>query len=351
MTTPAPPEPSHPGPTPPEPSQPAPTTSGGGATRTQCPRDADLPHLVAAALARWGLRGADVVGVRRSYNTVVHVEVGHRHLALRVAPRVGVHAPGSDEAERTLLDHLAAAGAAVPRVHPTIDGAASTTVDGPHGRVTCMLLDWVPGSEVPRPATPGDAADLGRLSATLHDAAPTAPGPPSGVLDGRRVLTFHVPDRLGEAGDHAPLLLAARASAQRALDDLWSSAPEPPRLLHGDLTPANVVRSGDRLVPIDFQDALRGHPEQDVAITLVRLARDDAADGGERCAAFRAGYEAVRPWPLTPDVAPHLAAARSVQLANLGLVLRNPGLAEHLDLHARALRPYVERSGAAAADR
>ncbi|MDT0167303.1 phosphotransferase [Actinotalea sp. AC32] len=341
MTTPAPPEPSHP----------ASTTSGGGATRTQGPGDADVPRLVAAALARWGLSGADVIGVSRSYNTVVHVEVARRHLALRVSPRVGVHGPGSAEAERALLDHLAAAGVAVPRVHPTSDGAASATVDAPQGSVTCMLLDWVPGSEVPRPATPGDAADLGRLSATLHDAAPTAPRPPSGVLDGRRVLTFHVPDRLAEAGDHARLLLAARASAQRALDDLWSSATEPPRLLHGDLTPANAVRSGDRLVPIDFQDALRGHPEQDVAITLVRLARDDDADGGARCAAFRAGYEAVRPWPLTPDVAPHLAAVRSLQLANLGLALRNPGLAEHLELHARALRPYVERSGAAPADR
>lgn len=298
-----------------------------------------------SALRAWGLPRADVLGVSRSFNTVVHVAAGGRELALRIAPAVGLHAPGSDVAEHALLEHLAEQGVRVPRVRTTPDGAVSVHVDSPGGAVACMLLDWVPGADVPRPASPDDAADLGRLSATLHEAAPSSAHLPSGVLDGRHVLSFRIPDRLAEAGQHAATLVAAHAASQRALDALWARAAGTPRVLHGDLTPANVVRSSAGLVPIDFQDAFWGHPEQDVAITLVRLLRDDAADGADRRGAFRAGYESVRTWPLAPDLEPHLLAARSVQLADLGLTLRAPGLDEHLARHAGALTRYVELLG------
>jgi len=51
------------------------------------------------------------------------------------------------------------------------------------------------------------------------------------------------------------LFADALARAQSAVDSLWRSPPHPPRLVHGDLTPANVIASPPSgLVPIDFQD-------------------------------------------------------------------------------------------------
>ena len=299
--------------------------------------------MVTAALRAWGLEHAQVLSARQSFNLVAHVRVGEQELGLRLAPAVHVYPHGSAEAERSLLEHLAAVGCRVPRVHAAPDGSSSVVVDLPHGPRACMLLDWVPGEDVRRPVSDGDATDLGRLSATLHRCAPEADLPPAGTLDGRRVLTFRVPDRIDEAGTQAPLLRAAHAAAQQGLDEVWRSVRGPAPLLHGDLTPANLVRSPEgTLVPIDFQDVLWGHPAVDVAITLVRIARDDVADGGARCEAFRAGYEAVRTWPLEPAWEPHLRAARSVNLANLALTMRAPGFEDNLEMHLRALRPYVE---------
>ncbi|MBC7291516.1 MAG: phosphotransferase, partial [Actinotalea sp.] len=229
----------------------------------------------------------------------------------------------------------------------------------------CMLLEWVPGTPVPRPCTVGHAAALGRLAARLHDLAPSALLLPDGVLDGRDALAFAVPDLLDTAGPLAPVLRAALGRAQDAVDDLWEAradAGTPAQLLHGDLTQENVLTPDDDaggstphdrpgrgpatgdLVPIDFQDLLWGHVEQDLAISLLRLARDD--ETGERCAAFRAGYASVRSWPeLDGALLAGLFAARRLQLVNLNLAMDTAATRLGVDLHLAALRNYAEGAG------
>jgi Ser/Thr protein kinase RdoA (MazF antagonist) len=331
---------------------------------------AGLHDAARAALRAYGLDGAPFAEVSTSFNTVLRVDTPHGPRLLRVGPHRGVHRPGVAEAERDLLGHLASRGARVPRVLPTADGAASVTVEVPDlpGPRTCMLLEWVPGQPVRRPCTVAEAAELGRLSAGLHDLAPTALLLPPGVLDGRDALAFAVPDLLDTVGDVGPVLRAAHARAQDAVDDLWESRADSgaaARVLHGDLTQANVVTADAReaggaptdrdaddaalppapgLVPIDFQDLLWGHVEQDVAISLLRLSRDDGT--GERCAAFRTGYEAVRPWPpLDAALLTDLFAARRLQLVNINLVMDTTGTRMGVDLHLAALRRYAEGAG------
>lgn len=348
---------------------------------------AGLHDAARAALSAYGLADAPFTEVSTSFNTVLRVDApGGPHL-LRVGPHRGVHRPGSAEAERDLLDHLASRGARVPRVLPTADGAASVTVEVPDlpGPRACMLLEWVPGETVQRPCTPAQAAALGRVSAQLHDAAPSALLLPPGVLDGRDALAFAAPDLLDTVGQLAPVLRAAHARAQDAVDDLWESradAGSAARVLHGDLTQANVVAPAaggvpedpsatgahdddaeapaaseapatpgapavpapPTLVPIDFQDLLWGHVEQDLAISLLRLARDDGT--GERCAAFKTGHEAVRPWPAPdPDLLADLFAARRLQLVNINLVMGTAGSRMGVDLHLAALRRYADGAG------
>lgn len=319
-----------------------------------------LHDAARAALRAYGLDDAPFTEVSTSFNTALRVEAPQGPRLLRVGPHRGVHRPGVAEAERDLLDLLASRGVRVPRVLPADDGAASVTVEVPDlpGPRCCMLLEWVPGEPVPRPCTVAQAADLGRLSAQLHDVAPPALLLPPGVLDGRDALAFATPDLLDTAGHAAPVLRAAHARAQDAVDGLWESragSGTAARVLHGDLTQANVVTAAGphpeqgtdgtpRLVPIDFQDLLWGHLEQDLAISLLRLSRDD--ETGERCAAFRTGYETVRPWPpLDAGLLTDLFAARRLQLVNLNLVMDTAGSRMGVDLHLAALRRYADGTG------
>lgn len=316
-----------------------------------------LHDAARAALSAYGLADAPFTEISTSFNTVLRVDTPHGPRLLRVGPHRGVHRPGVAEAERDLLEMLASRGVRVPRVLPTDDGAASVTVEVPDlpGPRRCMLLEWVPGDPVRRPCTVPQATELGRLSAELHDLAPPALLLPPGVLDGRDALAFAAPDLLDTAGPAAPVLRAAHTRAQDAVDGLWESragSGTAARVLHGDLTQANVVTTGGpgaeqgtegppRLVPIDFQDLLWGHVEQDLAISLLRLARDD--ETGERCAAFRAGYETVRPWPpLEASLLTDLFAARRLQLVNINLVMDTAGSRLGVDLHLAALRRYAD---------
>lgn len=108
-------------------------------------------------------------------------------------------------------------------------------------------------------------------------------------------------------------------------------------MLHGDLTLNNVVRGRARIAVVDFQDITWGHDEQDVAVSLFGIARDDHA--GELARAFRHGYESLRTWPdLDEGLLANLWLARRLQMVNLALTMRRPGLDEYVERHAAALR-------------
>jgi hypothetical protein len=57
---------------------------------------------------------------------------------------------------------------------------------------------------------------------------------------------------------------------------------------------------------------------------------------------FIAGYRAVRRWPLSDKpLADALATARSLTFINLGVNLRRPGLADHIDRHAKLITQWM----------
>ena len=140
------------------------------------------------------------------------------------------------------------------------------------------------------------------------------------VLTADRVLYWHLENRLHELG---PMILEAFDRATAGIEALWAAPPNPPQLLHGDLTPSNVMVGGDHLIPIDFQDAIWGLDVQDLSLSLVSLDHIDSS--GDLRAAFRSGYESVRRWPdLSPELLDTLCAARRLHQLNLSLMLRKP---------------------------
>ena len=101
--------------------------------------------------------------------------------------------------------------------------------------------------------------------------------PPSvqrSVLVADRVLYWRLENRLHELG---PAILEAFDRATASIEALWAAPPSAPQLLHGDLTPHNVMVDGDRLIPIDFQDAVWGLDVQDLALSMVSLGQVDSS--------------------------------------------------------------------------
>jgi len=130
--------------------------------------------------------------------------------------------------------------------------------------------------------------------------------------------------------------------AQTVVEHLWRHPPHEAHLLHGDLSPANVVVTrGGGLVPIDFQDLVWGFDMQDIAITVAALRR--ARNGQRLVEAFREGYRTQRPWPdMSPALLESLVVARLLNQMNLTLNLHDAaGLADYLAERAERLRAWL----------
>lgn len=165
----------------------------------------------------------------------------------------------SNERQRAALEAARAGGASVPAVREAgvyhgRPGLVLERIDGPDlltllGRRPWRLL-WA-----------GRAC--GVVHARLHDI--TAPA---------GVPTLHA--RYGQpAGglDRIPPPIARRVRA------LLATLPEGDRLCHGDFHPGNVIISPRRPVVIDWANVARGHPEADVARTLLLLQLGELPPG------------------------------------------------------------------------
>ncbi len=203
-------------------------------------------------------------------------------------------------------------------------------------------MSWVPGKIVRGTFDHSTARRMGIIQAMLHDqaAAYSAPEIPS-ELSANRVVYFGDTTRLANfESSYGSMFVEAIDRVQAHLDALWSSPPHRPHLIHGDFGPQNIMRYRTALTPIDFQDLQFGFDLQDVAITvcdLRRLYNDESLID-----ALKTGYGSIRPWPLN-DVAIEraLGAARSLNVINLGLNLRRPGLPEFIDRHAELVAGWM----------
>lgn len=292
--------------------------------------DAEERRVAIAALWRFPVEARRTIRVTRSFNTIYRVEAPSETYALRVGPALQIHAEGTTDAEAEWQRSLRRDGLAVPDVVRTSAGEPAALVNDSTGRPrTCVLFTWVRGRSMRTRLSALRARRLGRLMARLHEHAATRR--PPGVLRADKVLYWRLPDRLGEIPEHGKVLVEARDSVQLIIDDLWLDGS--PQLLHGDLTPANVIEAPGP-VPIDFQDMVVGLPEQDISFTLASFGRHPSRDDLTR--AFREGYTEVRAWPdVPPVVMAGLLVARGLHQLNLSLATaEGPLPREYLDHHA-----------------
>jgi Ser/Thr protein kinase RdoA (MazF antagonist) len=301
------------------------------------------------ALRRYDIGPQRVRLAAESFNRVFRVTTATAVYALRVGSVLRIHPEGTSAVEVAWHRRLRQRGVPVPRVLANVRGEPVTLVaDGRPGRETraCVLFDWVAGRSLRTCITRRRAAELGRLSARLHrDAAAWQPPGAGDVLTADRVLYWRLPERLSAASARfgfGTLFPDALARAQSVVDALWRSPPHPPQLVHGDLTPANVIVSPSHgLVPIDFQDTVRGFEVQDLSISVAALRR--RPDGDRLLEAFRRGYSECRPWPdASPALFESLIVARALHQANLTLnVTGMDGQDSYVAGHAERVRAWM----------
>lgn len=311
------------------------------AMHSEADEKTDASSFVQHALERYLLTGVRVEHLADSFNTIYRIRADEGDFALRVGPADGIHRPGAGEAEARWTEQLARSGLAVPRVIRTTDGA--DTVIDPDGSWRATMLTWLPGMPVPVPPTSRDIEALGELSARLQTATPPTATLPRGVLDARDPFAFVVPIALSTAPEpHRALLRRGEEVAREAVATLWANADEPPRVIHFDLTPRNVVRMpGGGLGAIDFQDIAWGHRAHDIAHSIFGATRGEWSVAA--LAAFRAGYSRHGDWPTIDDgLLRRLFVARRVSMVNLTLALRRPGHEETLARHLSALAAAVD---------
>jgi Ser/Thr protein kinase RdoA (MazF antagonist) len=271
------------------------------------------------------------------------VTAGQR-LAVRVG-EVRIHADGVEEVEAGWLDALRDETALLVPVLMA-DRRGGHVTAGTHplvpGSRFCSVMSWVPGHTVRHEFDLRTARAMGVVQATLHDHASSyhPPDVPPGIV-ADRVVYFADTSKLGEyQSQYGSMFVEAIDRVQRHLDALWSTPPHRPHLLHGDVGSQNVMRWRSRLTPIDFQDLQYGFDVQDVAITVADVRRVFADES--LIDALIEGYRSVRPWPLNDEPLERaLGAARSLNVMNLGLNLRRPGLPDFLERHAALVAEWM----------
>ena len=204
------------------------------------------------------------------------------------------------------------------------------------------MMTWVPGHIVRHRFDHATARQMGVVLAALHEHASTFHSVriPKGIVADRVVYFGDTSKLAAYQSTNGSMFVEAIDRVQSYLDALWKSPPHRPHLLHGDFGTHNIMRHRGRLSPIDFQDLQFGFDLQDAAITITDLRRQFSDES--LVDALKDGYNSIRPWPLNDvRVERALAAARSLNVINLGLNLRRPGLFEFLDRHTAVVANWM----------
>ncbi|MDH3613999.1 MAG: phosphotransferase [Gammaproteobacteria bacterium] len=189
-------------------------------------------------------------------------------------------------------------GVAVPRVIPTLGGAASTTVSGQNSDHTLRVVSYLPGRPLDDITIDSAiAGQLGRCLAevdlALRDFEHPGDGQPL-LWDMRRAAELRGLLPYIEDGD-------LRATIRACLNDFEKNAAPKfaslrSQVIHNDVNPGNVLVTEDESMSIagviDFGDMIRAPLIIDVAIAASYMRSDDE-DASALIASLVAGYDDV----------------------------------------------------------
>jgi len=273
-----------------------------------------LERLARTALLRWQLPAATIALLKYRENAVFGVTCGGsgERYVLRVH-RARYHSEAELRSELQWIAALNTAGIEAPRVVPAASGELYVTVaqDGVPEARQCDLLRWTEGTiigDIESGHTAGtdevrsNHLLAGRLAARIHDHGQRWQRP-SGFTRPHMDFDGLIGERayLGPYSACALLTPAQRAVLDRAKERIraeltgFGQTPDRYGLTHGDFLPENLLRDGDTVRIIDFDDCGFGWHVMDVATSLMFLLGEPHYDVA--LAGFVEGYRSVRPLP------------------------------------------------------
>jgi Ser/Thr protein kinase RdoA (MazF antagonist) len=117
-------------------------------------------------------------------------------------------------------------------------------------------------------------------------------------------------------------LREAAAEIQEEMDRLYAD-PTGARFLHADMHFGNVKLLNGGMAVLDFDDSMWCFPVQDIGIAAYYLHFRSNKD--HLLAAFRKGYESLRPWPEEwPGQIRTYVRARALDLIDVSFTLDDP---------------------------
>ena len=260
--------------------------------------------MAETAMAYWGGAAETPRLVKAGENVVFEVRLRDgRHGALRLH-RPGYNSRAAIEAELEWAEALAAAGQPVPPPIRTVKQKLTARA----GERIASLVGWVEGRPIgsAERRLEGTEAEqqalmesVGRLIAGVHNAtdalAPSAAArrawDNAGFLGDRPNWGRFWENPAFDAGERAGIL-AARDVAGRALA-AYAAAGGDFGLIHADCLRENILRDGDRLAIIDFDDSGTGFRIYDLATAVVQSLEEPSLSA--LVAGVLDGYRALRP--------------------------------------------------------
>ncbi len=194
----------------------------------------------------------------------------------------------------------------VPRIRRTPAGeavvfpqAAGTPTDR-----HALLMSWQPGVLLGQRLTAPNVAKMGELFGKLHRHGATWQ-PPNGFTTQRfdQMLSRGEPNVLFAESSlavyDAPTEALLRQMSEAVAQTYAALDPADLRVIHCDLWHDNIKINRGQLYPFDFEDTIWGFRLHDMAMALLDLYETvaDPEQYDQLLAAFRAGYEAILPWP------------------------------------------------------
>ena len=266
------------------------------------PRSA-LDRVAAAALGSYDLPDgstAELVNQSENATYAVCTPDGTTTAALRVH-RLDYHPDGAIGSELAWIDALRADGVVTtPAIVAARDGRRELTVADPAGETaprSVVMFDWLPGASPAEDSLVANFAELGELTARLHEHARVWT-PPVGFTRfswgyddafGSVARWGRWQDAPGVDGDTHPVLDRLDETLRRRLA-AYGRGPERWGLIHADLRLANLLESpsGPTAV-IDFDDCGFGWYLYDfgAAVSFIEDHPDVPAATGEWVEGYR----------------------------------------------------------------